>query len=211
MFFVINPQNRAQVGFALTSYLEPADDIYVLDTEDLVVEKVSFSYLYNILSTELKYEFRGVHIDGDFIEVIYTVSFTDYLKGWGYLICNKEKVVYTGKGVLLINGIDIGLQVEQSDELIYISVNGECACVYQEKGDSVRSGVAYVFRLSDYYIVRYIYQCNMWSVISTVFILDMGGLLIDVIPDRRYKNQVGVESKNPRFTSKYIALHIEKY
>lgn len=219
MLFVINPNDCVHTGYYVER-MTLLDNVQylVLDTDDLTVELVSFSDICDIIKSGV--EIHNIQHD---YSLRSQMVFADYLGGLSGMVisCCNGLVKYYSSGRLVIAGKNLGLSVGWrlgygTPQLQISYKKGQLLLEYGTSGHYVKSGVAYIYKVNDYIIVRYLHVFGSGTQysLSTVLIFDKRGEVVDVIPDTKLpatevKNNV--TSSDAVFTAKYVSMIEKRY
>lgn len=209
MLFVIGTsENTPTVNSVVV--LTPTTICYVLDTDDLVVEEVSFQSMWNWL--KLGVEINNAYIVVDEIRCC-PYGFHGCMKNASIheVSCLNGRLVYNKYRGVLFDGIDLDLRVSIELNSVLLGFKGKCVVTYKLPMDTTRVSVLYAYILNQYIVLKTLIVYSFSTRIVTSIIIDMTGELVDVIPDKSFISEVAVVSKDPSFSVKYAALRNDKY
>lgn len=203
MLFVVNAEDGLLQGFDYSVQLRSGKSYYVLDTDDLVVEKVP----YNIL-VDNSCLLENVVSDESGLLVLYSVCFDEWITRThsNSLSCLNGKITYDKWGRLEIGEYDTRLHILWTDNMCTIAMNDKWLCQYQLlRGGLCNWGIGYVYKCSEYLLVQLV--CSIGSRYTlTSIALDFKGRVIDIFPDKDYLVDINVKSRDTLFSSKYDIL-----
>lgn len=225
MLMVVNPFDVIHSGFPIVNVngqtLTRDMEYYVLDTDDLQVEQVSY--------TELQHAIES----GVVISNISQGSGFLFISDFGWTLTDiigiraeffRGRIIVDKSGDIEVNGRRISLHLQRefsldsSDTVDYV-LNLVCVSRYvwnDKKTYSFDYDLLYFYKLNDYLVIRISVELNNIGgrAVSLIYIfsliVDFGGEVISFIPDSRLPNE-GVINRDPVFTAKYLAMQERKY
>lgn len=217
MLMLINPMD--EFGANKDTYMPGREldrwiEYYVLDTDDLVVETVSYNDLYKHIENGVAIS-NVVIIDG----VLTLRGGTDCVK-----LLELERSLLGG----VVQIRDKGIEINKNFHALWIEtftrtsqggavlgsclrINGKRMCKWVSDAEFIGSYIPYLFKVGEYLIVKYFvtYMRLEWCRMFTL-IFDMSGQLIDIITQGNIFD-IEYGSLDPVFTSKFLSLMRGKY
>jgi hypothetical protein len=171
MFFVINPMGCIDEYYYKNpkyNVLHELFDYYVLDTDDLVVEKVSYAKLFKLLDSELASYFYNVDKVGSQIWIRFRgvgscFDLADYHPNKFMLLNNSLELKsvmqkYNANDTLVINGKINTFNIHKECDSVYFWINNtKVAEILDLDGfltEQISLRIAYLFRLNDMLVIR---------------------------------------------------------
>lgn len=216
MLFVVNPLDLIHKK-QVPTYIELESMYYLLESDTLEVE--------SLRGKELISRFRkGVHIDNVTVNGITNLypmaNFMDRLAvgtATVSLECADGDVIVQNTDELIINGVSFRMSYELMFERLAIKKGGFTVCSYKiPEGRTHNIGIAYVYKVKDYYIVRYpvgyYSDIRLSTAIWTTLIVNKVAKLVGVVPDRWFElDRELPEPSDKQFYVKYTSLLEGKY
>lgn len=203
-----------------------SDICYVLDTDDMCVEKIQQAVLISLISSGVvvvenaviskssgnlyslhvgvdKQDMLGMSMDVKSLDgaIQYIVDHMWSLDGRDY--CCGRMCFYNNEVEIFFSPLlDGRLQLTVNNKVLY------CSEDYIASG--AKQGVAYYFRLEDYIIVQYLYISYFAHCMTLVF--TMRGDLVDVFTlDKEFFGEVNFQSLDSAFRTKYMMIYGGKF
>lgn len=212
MFYLVNFGNslfksRSRRAHDNDRLLE-SEDYFVLDTDDLVVEQVSYDTLFDLVLH------KNIKIKG-----VKRYGIDMFLSSHGWAMCDYGTPRLTYKGTVALRTAAC-LSVRGNLLEFRVGVHNDVACLYINNVQYVYwyvknnnldiVNILYFYKVGKYLIVRLVIEESMrsiWESVLTV-IVDFSGNVIDVLD---LSGVSLMRSKDPAFSSKFSMTLAHKY
>lgn len=201
MLFVLTPSTMISTVKLDNSY-------YVLDTEDLVVEKTEREVIVDCLRNGMKFG-NAYYVGNDFIIKFYT--FRTYLESSGNAVirCLRGGFQYSETRGYVFKGRAGNQLWRRSDKSLCELFYGDTWLATIEAMNMSAPTVVYFYRLQDYIVSRITYNAMAAHAgILLTLILSLQGKVIDVLVDTQQTSRIidVCKSADPLFSAKFKTM-----
>lgn len=213
MLFVVNPNDCLSVK-VMDMFIHPDKYYCVLDTEDLVIEKVLGKDIIFYFKTGVQLENIDVSIHNGQLCVQYIYPLCTWID-MHYLVNNEmqlwhNRLLVGGSNDFVINKRKWQFHFYYTVAGLKVSLNNVDLCIYALFGKSIsKKGISHVYLLNDYLIIRQvedIVSISTGMILCTTVVMNKSGELIGVVPDRGYKADIVFPALDTLFITKLAAM-----
>lgn len=214
MLCVVNAFDAIHTGTAHGEYPQ-SNELYVLDTEDLLIEPVSRVKLLNYMEDGLilsNVELKGKRLYLKYIYPLWEIMMT---KGINSIACLNGMVhVHSDNSIAWLNGAVLRFSYRTVRNKLCVMLGEQLLCKYDIECGGIYSGISHLYRLNGYFVVRELANSAVQGLIPeilTTVILDENGAVVGVVPSRKFTTLKVHPVRDELFMTKFLSIAEGRY